>query len=239
MVKIFYSYSNYSDDSKSLFNKLCNYFNKNNEIITDVDNNKDKLLLNNIIKHIESSDIFICDISIENKDGNDRYTFNPNVMYELGFAYNYFNEDNMLILLNTTVSNNRPSLLEGIKYEEYKNEDMYFETIKERIKYMIDKVTLYNKWETVIYILPDIILKYIKNVFNINIIGYNIKINPENNKIIIFFNTDNKQSVRINIITKKLYIDNKEIYLYDYKEIYKELKHIEIIANSNWFKQIS
>jgi len=197
MVKIFYSYSNHNDNSVSLFNKLSDYFNKDNEIITDVDNNKDKLLLTNIIKHIESSDIFICDITSDNKS-----IYNPNVMFELGNAYNFFNEDNILILLNTTFSKDRPSLLEGIKYEEYQNEG-YFEIIK--------------------------------NIFDINYKRYDIKLNPEKDKIIIFFNTSDKKDIRINIISKKLYIDAKEIDLSNYKEIYDELKHLEIIANINWF----
>jgi len=161
MVKIFYSYSNHNDNSVSLFNKLSDYFNKDNEIITDVDNNKDKLLLTNIIKHIESSDIFICDITSDNKS-----IYNPNVMFELGNAYNFFNEDNILILLNTTFSKDRPSLLEGIKYEEYQNEG-YFEIIKEKIEKMIDNNKLYSKWKNIIYSLPDLILKYIKNIFDI------------------------------------------------------------------------
>ena len=228
MVKIFYSYSN-NNDSKILFNNLFDFFNKDNEIIIFFDNNKDKLLLPNILKHIKSSDLFICDITSDNKS-----IYNPNVMFELGNAYNYFNEDNILILLNTTFSKDRPSLLEGIKYEEYQNEG-YFEIIKEKITNMIDNNKSYFKWKNIIYPLSDIILKYIKNIFNINYKRYDIKLNPEKDKVIIFFNTDDKKDVRINIITKKLYIDTKEIDLSNYKEIYDELKHLEIIANINWF----
>jgi hypothetical protein len=233
MVKIFYSYSNHNN-SKILFEKMCEYFNKDNEIITDVDNNKDKLLLPNIIKHIESSDIFICDITSDNIDSNNKPTYNSNVIFELGNAYNYFNEENILILLNTTFSKNRPSLLEGIKYEEYQNEG-YDDIIKEKIEKMIENNKSYHKWKTIIYSLPDLILKYIKNIFDINYKRYDIKINPEKDKVIIFFNTDVEKSIRINIITKKLYIDNKEIDLSNYKEIYDELKHLEIIANIKWF----
>jgi len=234
MVKIFYSYSNHNDNSVSLFNELSIYFNKDNEIITDVDNNKDKLLLPNIIKHIESSDIFICDITPDNIDSEKNPIFNPNVMFELGNAYNYFNEDNILFLLNTTFSKDRPSLLEGIKYEEYQNNDeAYYEMIKERIEKMIENNN--SKWKNIIYLLPDVILKYINNIFNINFIKYDIGVNPNKNKVIIFFVVKSKQTVRINIITKKLYIDTKEIDLSNYKEIYDELKHLEIIANIKWF----
>ena len=233
MVKIFYSYSNHND-SKILFDKIFDYFNKDNEIITDVDNNKDKLLLPNIIKHIESSDIFICDITADKIDSDKNPIYNPNVMFELGNAYNYFNEENILILLNSTFSKDRPSLLEGIKYEEYQNDDdAYYEMIKERIEKMIENNN--SKWENIIYLLPDVILKYIKNIFDINYKRYDIKLNPEKDKVIIFFNTSDKKDVRINIITKKLYIDTKEIDLSNYKEIYDELKHLEIIANMKWF----
>ena len=144
------------------------------------------------------------------------------------------NEDNILILLNTTFSKDRPSLLEGIKYEEYQNDDdAYYEMIKERIEKMIENNN--SKWENIIYSLPDVILKYIKNIFDINYKRYDIKLNPEKDKVIIFFNTSDKKDVRINIITKKLYIDTKEIDLSNYKEIYDELKHLEIIANMKWF----
>ena len=199
MVKIFYSYSNHND-SKILFDKLFDFFNKDNEIITDVDNNKDKLLLPNIIKHIESSDILICDITPDNIDSDKNPIYNPNVMFELGNAYNYFNEDNILILLNTTFSKDRPSLLEGIKYEEYQNEG-YDDIIKEKIEKMIENNKSYHKWKTIIYSLPDLILKYIKNIFDINYKRYDIKINPEKDKVIIFFNTDVEKSIRINIST--------------------------------------
>ena len=228
MVKIFYSYSNHND-SKNLFDKMFDHFNKDNEIITDVDIPKDKLLLSNIIKHIELSDIFICDITSDNK-----LIYNPNVMFELGNAYNYFNEDNILILLNTTFSKDRPSLLEGIKYEEYQNEG-YDDIIKEKIEKMIENNKSYYKWTIIRYTLPDLILKYIKNIFDINYKSYDIKINPNKDNVIIFFNTSDKKDVRINIIKKKLYIDTKEIDLSNYKEIYDELKHLEIIANMRWF----
>ena len=235
MVKIFYSYSNHND-SKILFDKIFDYFNKDNQIITDVDNNKDKLLLPNIIKHIESSNIFICDITSDNIDSNNKPTYNPNVMFELGNAYNYFNEDNILILLNTTSSKDRPSLLEGIKYEEYQNDDdAYYEMIKERIEKMIENNKSYYKWTIIRYSIPNLILKYIKNIFDINYKSYDIKINPNKDNVIIFFNTSDKKDVGINIIKKKLYIDTKEIDLSNYKEIYDELKHLEIIANIKWF----
>ena len=234
MVKIFYSYSNHND-SKNLFDKMSDDFNKDNEIITDVDNNKDKLLLPNIIKHIESSDIFICDITPDNIDSDNKPIYNSNVMFELGNAYNYFNEDNILFLLNTTSSKDRPSLLEGIKYEEYKNdEEAYYDMIKEKIEKMIEN-NKSQKWIIIRYELPYIIIKYINNVFNIDFIKYDICISPEKNRVIIFFVLKSKQKVRINIITKKLYIDTKEIDLSNYKEIYDELKHLEIIANIKWF----
>jgi hypothetical protein len=235
MVKIFYSYSNHNDSSNNLFEKMFEYFNKDNEIITDVDNNKDKLLLPNIIKHIESSDIFICDITPDNIDSDKNPIYNPNVMFELGNAYNYFNEENILILLNTTFSKNRPSLLEGIKYEDYENNEESFEMIKEKIEKIINNNKSYYKWTIIRYSLPELVLKYIKNIFDINYKSYDIKINPNKDNVIIFFNTGDKKYVGINIIKKKLYIDTKEIDLSIYKEIYDELKHLEIIANIKWF----
>ena len=42
------------------------------------------------------------------------------------------------------------------------------------------------------------------------------------------------KKVSFNILTKKLYLANKEICLSKFKNIYEELKHLELLVNLNF-----
>ena len=230
MIKIFYSRSTNCGTVNETFEKICNYFESNIKII-NVDINKNLLLLDKIKDSINEADFFICDLT---PDGENIYS--PNVMIELGYALSIIPSSEIIFILDTSKSENNPSIINNVYYNSYEyeeNSDYYMDIVK----LIEDKIKNYdgNKWKIIRYELPDIITKYINNVFNINFIKYDICVTPNKNKVIIFFVVKSQQTVRINIITKKLYIDTKEIDLSNYKEIYDELKHLEIIANMKWF----
>jgi hypothetical protein len=230
MIKIFYSRSTNCGTVNETFEKICNYFESNIKII-NVDINKNLLLLDKIKDSINEADFFICDLT---PDGENIYS--PNVMIELGYALSNIPSSEIIFILDTSKSKNNPSIINNVYYNSYEyeeNSDYYMDIVK----LIEDKIKNYdgNKWTIIRYSLPELILKYIKNIFDINYKSYDIKINPNKDNVIIFFNTGDKKYVGINIIKKKLYIDTKEIDLSNYKEIYDELKHLEIIANIKWF----
>lgn len=55
---------------------------------------------NTIIDKINKADVFLCDISIINKNSKFRKTPNPNVLYELGYASSQLGWDKILCLFN-------------------------------------------------------------------------------------------------------------------------------------------
>ena len=68
MIKVFYSYSNHNSETCDTYQKVCSYFENNDDNIDIIDvdktdDNNNILLLNKIQYHIDSSTIFICDIT--------------------------------------------------------------------------------------------------------------------------------------------------------------------------------
>lgn len=57
-------------------------------------------IVSNIFSKIDKCDIFIADISIINKNSDDRKTSNPNVLIELGYASSVVGWDNILCVFN-------------------------------------------------------------------------------------------------------------------------------------------
>ena len=57
-------------------------------------------IANTIFKKIEEADVFLCDISIINKNVNSRPTPNPNVLLELGFALKALGHERIIMVLN-------------------------------------------------------------------------------------------------------------------------------------------
>ena len=58
-----------------------------------------------IFKKIEESNLFIADISIINKNSEERKTPNPNVLIELGYAIKYFGFKNIILIFNSYYGN--------------------------------------------------------------------------------------------------------------------------------------
>jgi len=65
-----------------------------------------------------------------------------------------------------------------------------------------------------------------------SILHYKIKISKKNKKIIIIFN-DNINT-RLNITRKIMIINDEEHQLYEYKDLYDEVKHFEIILDKEF-----
>jgi len=230
MIKIFYSRSTNCGTVNETFEKICNYFESNIKII-NIDINKNLLLLDKIKDSINEADFFICDLT---PDGENIYS--PNVMIELGYALSIIPSSEIIFILDTSKSKNNPSVINNVYYNSYgyeENSDYYMDIVK----LIEDKIKNYdgNKWVNFNYPLSNIIKNYITKVLKINYIKYFIRINKEIKQCVILFEKNNEEKIKINIIKKKLYIDTKEIDLSIYKEIYDELKHLEILANMKWF----
>ncbi|NEP82074.1 MAG: nucleotide-binding protein [Okeania sp. SIO3C4] len=58
-------------------------------------------IVKTIFDKIEEAQIFVCDVSIINKDANSRLTPNPNVLIELGYAMKTLGEGNFIMVMNT------------------------------------------------------------------------------------------------------------------------------------------
>ena len=58
-------------------------------------------IVQTIFDKIEQAQIFVCDISIINKDVNYRLTPNPNVLIELGYAMKTLGEGKIIMVMNT------------------------------------------------------------------------------------------------------------------------------------------
>lgn len=56
-----------------------------------------------ILSKIEQAQVFVCDISIINPQygGETRLTPNPNVLFELGYAYQLLGEERIILIMNT------------------------------------------------------------------------------------------------------------------------------------------
>jgi len=104
-----------------------------------------------IIEKISKSDIFICDISIINRNSKFRKTPNPNVLFELGFAFNLLGWDKIICIFNTESGNveqlpfdiNHNRLLcYSSKNPDYKK--ALFNNIKNAVESMIYKGIMYH-----------------------------------------------------------------------------------------------
>jgi len=68
---------------------------------------------------------------------------------------------------------------------------------------------------------------------NINSDKYTIRINNKINQAVILFPCKKENTRKINIISKKLILTNKEICLSKYNNLYNELQHLELIIKFN------
>ncbi|NES73742.1 MAG: nucleotide-binding protein, partial [Okeania sp. SIO2D1] len=58
-------------------------------------------IVKTIFEKIDEAQIFVCDVSIINKDANSRPTPNPNVLIELGYAMKTLGEGKIIMVMNT------------------------------------------------------------------------------------------------------------------------------------------
>lgn len=228
-MSVFYVYSNNRPETKLTYDKVCD----NLDNIIDVDNNdlnNSHQLLTKIKNHIKTADIFVCDMTPDSFVPNtDTPLPNPNVMLELGYALEYFESNNIILLLNESITKNIPSMLSGfeILYYNSTNEEYYLDIV-EKIKSNVNNYKLKEGWTNFKYQLSDKFLNSLEGLLDIKPINYVIRINKEINQAVILFQ-HNKG--KINIITKKLQLKDKEICLSNYDNLYKELQHLELIIN--------
>lgn len=257
-MSIFYSYSNNNDISFELYNKI------NEELIDeiiDVDkSNNNNQLFNKISNYIDNCNIFVCDITPDFIFNNNdqklwypsetnntipinylKYFISPNVMLELGY-YLKINKNNNLILLcdkNKTggKSDLIPSMLRGFYIHYYDSSDQEeYKSIIENINEI--KNDYDNKeWITFDYKLSENFGTSILGLLDIKPNEYIIRVNKKNKiSVILFLNNYKKEYNRVlNINNKILKIKNKLICLCYYKDVYDEIKHLELIINHQFY----
>ena len=240
-MSVFYAYSNNRDETRDTYNKICE---KIDDIIIDVDNNdplNSHQLLDKIKNHIDTSIIFVADITPD-YILYDIPLSNPNVMLELGYALDTFGNYNIILLCNDKISKKVPSMLGGFEITYYNSDDGddYFMNIVDKIlnnlinyKKILENTTdehiNIKDWISYTYILSENFLSTLRCILDINLISYKIRINKKLSQGIILFFCNNGYPRKINISTKKLYLKNKIICLSNFNDIYDELKYLELI----------
>ncbi len=150
-INIFYAHSNNKDEPKNTYDIILRKYEDNNEInIYDVeynDKNNSSFLLQKIINYINDADIFIADITIEDKTKENKFFQNSNVLFELGCALQKFGTNDIILLKHNDPNFDNiidksndfqiPSLLKGLEitYYEYNND---YKREKEYTKEEID-----------------------------------------------------------------------------------------------------
>lgn len=229
---MFYAFSNNRDETRNTYDKVCNMI---NDIIIDVDKN-DKLnsndLLTKIKNHIEEALIFVADITPDNILA-DIPLPNPNVMLELGYALDTFDNSNIILLCNEKISKKVPSMLAGFNILYYNsNNNEYFLDIVDKINENLEKyknIEDTKGWDTYSYKLSNNFISKLTCLLDINLTNYKIRINKTISQGVILLFCNNGYPRRIVIATKQLYLKNKEICLSNFNDIYDELKHLELI----------
>ena len=139
--------------------------------------------------------------------------------------YNILNENYKITL---------PTMIEGvnlIKYTFEDNDDYYSEIldcIESTIKNLYEK----NGWTKFKYPLSQKFITSLQCIIDINLIDYTIRINNKINQAVILFPCNKGYTRKINVISKKLTLKNKEICLSNYDNLYNDLQHLELIINS-------
>ena len=155
-------------------------------------------------------------------------------MIELGFALQYFENSNIILLLNEKISKIIPSLLSGFDLLYYNTDDTdYYLNIIEKIESNNNNYKSDDGWKTFNYLLSQKFIISLEGIIDINLIDYTIRINHKINQAVILFPCNNGYTRKINIVTKKLILKNKEICLSNYDSLYNELQHLELIIKFN------
>ena len=197
---VFYAYSNNRPETKMTYEKVCKKFPKDEIIdVSYNDSINSHLLLNKIKNHVKSSFIFVCDLTpdyiINEKESESIQIVlpNPNAMLELGFALNYFENNNIILLMNEKISKKIPSMLNGFDIIYYNsNERNYISVIVKKIESNIDNILtnyayiLENKeWKTFDYTLSNKFITSLEGIVDIKLTKNIIRINKEINQAVI------------------------------------------------------
>jgi hypothetical protein len=231
-MSVFYAYSNNRDETRITYEKVCD----NVDNIIDVcnsDPNNSHQLLNKIKNHIKTADIFVCDITPDYIINDTISLPNPNAMIELGYALRYFENSNIILLLNEKISKIKPSMLSGFEITNYNSDDTdYYLNIVDKIKSNVNNYKSNDGWKTFDYSLSQKFITSLQGIIDINLIDYTIRINNKINQAVILFPCNKGYTRKINVISKKLTLKNKEICLSNYDNLYNDLQHLELIINS-------
>jgi hypothetical protein len=225
MAKIFYSSSTNSDSA----NKMQELILSKKDNIIDIENYSKPYILTKIINAINESNIFICDISPNKPD-----EYSPNVMIELGYAINKLGLSNILIIFHKTeyFKKHNISMLDGIEYITYDNfndcdVDIIIGKIEELEKKYKDNIDKYTKLN---YTLSDRSYDILTTILDVRIKElYFVHDKLENKLLCIIDVYYNGEPRIIDITTKKLLMKKKSICLSNFKELYDELCHLELL----------
>ena len=155
-------------------------------------------------------------------------------MIELGYALQYFENSNIILLLNEKISKIIPSMLSGFELLYYNSDDTdYYLNIVEKIESNVNNYKSNDGWKTFNYSLSQKFIISLQGIIDINLIDYTIRINHKINQAVILFPCNKGYTRKINIISKKLILKNKEMCLSNYDNLYNELQHIELIIKFN------
>lgn len=137
---VFYAHAEENANIKMFYDKVCQKMCEENIHICDPENNViDSNLLEKICSQIDSSMVFVCDITPMYVINDTIPLMNSNSSIELGYAIEKKNKKNILLLIDNKYKNNIPSLLKEFHYHVYENDnDEYVNTIVEQIKSMLN-----------------------------------------------------------------------------------------------------
>lgn len=228
MAKIFYSSSTNSDAANRMKELILN----KKDYILDIDDYSKPYILDKIITTINDSNIFVCDIT-----PNNTQDYSPNVMIELGYAINKLGLSNILIIYHKTdnFKKHNISMLDGIEYITYDDfNDCDVEMIIGKIEELEKKYTI-DKTDKLRYDLLD--HKLSERSYNILTTILDVKIKElyfvhdkiDNRFLCIIDVYYNGEQRTIDITTKKLIMKKKIICLSNFKELYDEICHLELL----------
>jgi predicted nucleotide-binding protein len=107
-------------------------FAKSNNVYNDKDNSHQ--MLHKIMEHIDSADIFVCDMTPDHVLNEKIPLPNPNAMIELGYRLSKFLYSNIILLLDEKITKEVPSMLKGFNITYYNSsKENYHVDIIEKI----------------------------------------------------------------------------------------------------------
>lgn len=231
-MEVFYSYSNHTDSIRETFKSV---YNDLSCCIIDVDSNDSTNsleLFKKIKYHIDSANIFVCDITSDHILNDVIPLVNSNVILELSYALDKFVNSDIILLYDISKTDKHliPSMLNGFYITEYESreEDYHLEIVETIKQYLENKKQRLNKdgWVSLEYKLSDVFLK--NNLIKCN--DYIIRYNKNIKKCVILFKLTNTYIKKIDVMKKQIYINGTPECLSNYGRLYDEIKHLEIIV---------